>query len=650
MKIFNLQSGAIRKFLLVLLFAEFFNLSSFANPGDTTWVTVYNLRKLTQYGNIDTTAIFPTGKTYRKIRLHYILGRYLCPGNPQYCGSWDYTTQIFARPANNDSVEIAKVITPYASDWYSKNKSHDFVIDVTDYSSVLQGTTGMRFDYEGYSWGFTITLKLEFIEGTPAMEAVKVKNIYSGYFPFGNSTNPIENYLVPKTFSYTAPTDRVFVKNSISGHGADNQNCAEFCNKYYALHLNSTQIATRQLWRNDCGENHVYPQTGTWVYDRGNWCPGAVVWPIYHDLTSLTSANTPFTVNIDMQPYSGSGTAGYNYESQLIHYKAPAHNLDVSIEDIVAPNKDENYFRNNPRCSNPIIKIKNTGTDTVKSVIFSYGVSGGTVLTHTWTGSLAFLQETEAVLPPSLPVLSNTVNATFEVSVTAVNGTTGDDDLFNNIYRSTFVPTSIFPENLVVRFMTNNVSGENLWTLYDEYDTPLVSNSPLSNATVHRDTILGLPPGCYKFHIEDYGCNGIGWWAAPSAGNGALRFESAVTPNGLIYNFPIDFGCSFTKYFRVVAPGSTVGLNSLTEMSNIIEVFPNPAADQVFIKLDLSHSQNVNYVITDVNGRIVREKTLTNTQVAYETISISDLSAGIYLVQVRLADQSTVTKKLVISK
>ena len=139
----------MKKIILILFLAELFHLRSFAAPGDTTWVTVWNLRKLTQYGNIDTTAVFPTGKRYRKIRMHYILGRYACPGAPQYCGSWDYTTQIHALPTGKDTVEIGRVITPFASDWLQQNKKHDYIVDVTDYASVLDGSTGMRFDYEG---------------------------------------------------------------------------------------------------------------------------------------------------------------------------------------------------------------------------------------------------------------------------------------------------------------------------------------------------------------------------------------------------------------------------------------------------------------------------------------------------------------------
>ena len=95
-----------------------------ANPGDTTWVTLFNVRKITQYGSYDTSAVLPVGKTYRKIKLHYILGRYACPGGTQYCGSWDYTTQVYAKPSNADTVEIARVITPYATDWLSTNRKH----------------------------------------------------------------------------------------------------------------------------------------------------------------------------------------------------------------------------------------------------------------------------------------------------------------------------------------------------------------------------------------------------------------------------------------------------------------------------------------------------------------------------------------------
>ena len=154
------------KHIITFILFIFLVQESKAAAGDTTWVTIYNLRKLTYYGNYDTSAVLPTGKTYRKIRLHYILGRYACPAGATYCGSWDYTTQVRVKPPSADTVEIARVITPYATDWLASNKKNDYIMDITDYSSVLNGNLDFRFKYDGYSWGFTLTLKIEFIEGT----------------------------------------------------------------------------------------------------------------------------------------------------------------------------------------------------------------------------------------------------------------------------------------------------------------------------------------------------------------------------------------------------------------------------------------------------------------------------------------------------
>ncbi len=647
--------SGFRKIILLIAMAELFNFSALANPGDTTSVTVYNLRKITQYGSYDTTAVFPTGKRYRKIRMHYILGRYGCPSGSQYCGSWDYTTQIYARPAGKDSVEIARVITPYATDWLSLNKKHDYVVEVTDYASALEGLTAMRFNYQGYSWGFTITLKIEFIEGVPPMDALSVKNIYDGYFAFGNNANPIENYLTSKSYSYTTPTTRPFIKNIISGHGSDNAGCAEFCSKYYQLKVNNTMVSQKQLWRSDCGSNEVYPQTGTWIYERGNWCPGAVVWPIYHDLTNITSANTTFSVDIDMQPYVGNGSlGGYNFVTQLINYSAPNHSRDVSVEDIISPTKDANYFRENPRCSNPVIKIKNTGTDSLRSIVFNYGLKNSTATSYTWNGVLGFLDTAIVIFPPSVSILSGSVSSVFEVSVVTVNGTNGDQDLFNNVYSSQTSSVPVYPESFVVKMYTNNNldgSGfsETSWFLYDETGAIVYQRDQLSPTTVYVDTML-LAPGCYKMEIKDAGCDGMAWWANTAGGNGSLRFDYANV-NSTIALFPGDIGCGYIRYFRVLdTHPNYVGIASNSENPNMVEVYPNPANTTAYLKFDLSKNQTVTYKILDITGENLREKTISKAAASYESVDVSNLSDGVYFISIQFQDKSVITKKLVIQK
>lgn len=649
---FNLLLKAV----VLLFLSDIFCGTLSANPGDTTWVTVYNQKKLTYYGNYDTTATFPTGKRYRKIRLHYILGTYACPGNPQYCGSWDYTTQIFAKPPGNDTVEIARVITPYATDWLSQNKKHDYIIDVTDYAPVLDGTLGIMFGYQGYSYGFHVTLKLEMIEGIPAMDALKIKNIYNGYFPFGDNANPIENYLTSKSFSYAAPATKAFVKNFISGHGSDNNDCSEFCSKYYQLKLNNAQVAQKQLWRSDCGLNQVYPQTGTWLYERANWCPGAVVWPIYHDLSALTSPNATFSVDIDMEPYTGSGGAGYSFGSQLITYSVANHTRDISVEDILSPTNDENYFRFNSSCANPMVHIKNTGSSTVTSVAFSYGLQGQTALTYTWTGSLNFLAETDVTFPPSAAVFTNNTASVFNVSVTAVNGISGDEDNFNNIYTSKTNTVSVYPSRFVVKMVTNKatdpvtLNNETSWKLYDENGGIVTQRINLANLTTYVDTV-NLQPGCYKLVVDDSGCDGFDWWAyqyyTPNPGIGVLRFDYANFPSSF-YQVYGDFGCNYTRYFRV--NDLPTKLKAYTLNANAADVYPNPAANEAFLRFDLQQAQNVTYTIRDVTGKLQMQKELKKITMSYEKIDISQLPAGAYIVLVELESGERFNKKLVVQK
>ncbi len=645
----------MRKLLPALLLAALLASDLSANPGDTTWVTIYNLRKITQYGNYDTSAVLPTGKTYRKIRLHYILGRYACPSGSQYCGSWDYTTHVYARPAGADSVEIARVITPYATDWLAQNRKHDYIVDVTDYASILKGNLAFRYAYDGYSWGFTLTLKMEMIEGTPTMNALSAKNIYDGYYAYGKTADPIESHLTAKPFQYSNPVAKVFVKNLISGHGSDDTGCSEFCSKYYDLKINGTAISQKQLWRSDCGKNDVYPQTGTWVYERANWCPGNVVNPITHDISSNTSAGSTFSVDIDMEPYTapnqGNASAGFGVNSQLISCSAPNYNLDVSLEDIISPSNDPNYFRSNNICSNPKVKIKNTGTATVNSVLFDYKLVGGQTYNYTWNGTLNFLEEAIVDLGPSIAMFNGNESNQFQVSINKVNGS-ADQDSYNNTYNSTFTDVRSYPMPMVVYFSTNSSSStvnpgynESSWQILNDAGVVVASRMNNLNNKIFRDTI-NLPVGCYTFISNDDGCDGISWWANSAGGTGTLRFSSNTTPQSY-KTFNGDFGCQIMERFTV---GYVLGVKETAKAVNTFQSFPNPASSLVNLLFDVSDYQDVSYTITDVSGKEVQAGKFVNVSSTIYPINTTELGGGMYFVTCHFAKGDSVTKKIIINK
>jgi hypothetical protein len=638
------------QFFLLLLFAVLaLPERSLAAPGDTTRVTIWNQRKLTRYGLYDTTAILPgAGTRYRKVNLHYILGRYACAPGSQYCGSWDYTTRVLVRPPAHDTLEIARIMTPYATDWLAQNKTHDYVVDVTDYSPVLTGNQSFQFDYQGFSWGFTVTLVLEYIEGTPPQDPIDVRNVYTGNFLFGDPANPIEAHLSAKTL--TAPaTGTVALKSLISGHGSDGTNCAEFCQKWYRLNINGTQRAQKYLWRDDCGRNQVYPQTGTWVYNRANWCPGNMVIPIVHQLTPLTTPGASFTLDIDMQPYTvaaPSALTSYIWSSQLVTAGPINFATDAAMEEIITPNNNENYFRDNPSCGGPKVRIRNVGRNALTVANISYRVLGrGTVQTYAWTGNLAYGRDTLVVLP-QLSTVQNGAAGRFKAWISQPNGVR-DSNAYNDTLSSKFDATTVLPANFVVAMTTNNarsgVYNQTSWQVVDMAGNVAAQRINNANNASFSDTVR-LQPGCYALRVTDLGCDGFAWWAS-TAGTGTMRINNARS-NTTVRAISGDFGCEYTLNFRVAGTPNATGMPAAI---TALDVYPNPSEDGRFtLDLNLPTRSDVRLNVRDALGRRVWTQNLGAVKTTVQPLELGKLAEGVYDLEVAIADGTTLHRRIVI--
>lgn len=643
----------MKNILRLLVLFIFIQGSAFAAPGDTTWVTVFENKKIEDYGAMDTTAVFPTTATeYRKIRMHYILGRYKCPATDTYCGDWDYATSVYAMPANADTVKMGRVITPYSGNW-ALSRKHDYVIDVTDYASILKGNMDMRYFYEGYSWGFTITLKIEFIEGTPAQKALEVKSIYDGYYKYGDPADPIEDKLIAKNYTYTAPAVSAAIKNIISGHGADAAGCGEFCSKYYQQHINGNLLEQKQLWKSDCGLNNIYPQNGTWIYERANWCPGEEVYPIYHDLKNVTSAGNSFSADIDFQPYTSpdpSSAGGYNIASQLITYGAINHSLDASIEDVISPNSDPNHARSNGICNNPIIKIKNVGSSPLTSLKIQYQLVGGTAATYDWTGNLAFNEEEIVDLGNNTGVFSGNESNQFLVKLVGINGQASDENAWNDTYRTTTLGLKEYPSKFRIKFKTNksfsstDTFNETNWKILDAAGTTVASRVDNANETTYIDS-LDLAPGCYTFVMDDTGCDGISWWANPNAGTGSIQWIRQESL-GVLKNFSGDFGCQFKESFTVGYLLNTIDIEGSEKQMG---VYPNPASNQINVSFS-APTDNVKYSVMDVTGKIIDQDEVQLNNSTEHSINTENLKNGIYYLWCELSNNQQYSEKFVIQK
>ena len=136
-------------------------------------------------------------------------------------------------------------------------------------------------------------------------------------------------------FSFIPPkgTERVKLVAVITGHGSDNNNCAEFCVTSHNFVVNKKHNYTR-VFRNagtamGCAdrvpEGVVPNEHSTWLYGRDGWCDGQEVVPWVVDITSaLQSPNNTIEYfgwfnNTDPHPTRDPGNIiMYSY---LTYYK-----------------------------------------------------------------------------------------------------------------------------------------------------------------------------------------------------------------------------------------------------------------------------------------------------------------------------------------
>ncbi len=660
----------MKKYLLLALAVCLIGTSSKAAVGDTTWVQG-NITNLDYYGTFDTVANFPSsGTSYRKIYMIFTLGKHTCPGytygtgSVPWCGDWDYTILNYLMTPAGDTLELARLISPYANNGAPRTPytwTQNYVYDVTDYANQMKGPATTHILYSGYSGGFTANVKFAFIEGTPDRNVTKVRRLWTGSYGY-NDTAHLDSFDINTHFTAvtdtvpagTATTDLRFL---VTGHGSDANGCCEFAPHNYQVYLDSASVATQLIWRDDCGLNELYPQSGTWLYQRGNWCPGALVHPFFHVLPGLTPGEG-FNVAVRFDPYSGSG-GSYTTEGQLICYGPMNKVLDASLDDIIAPTNNQNHFRENPTSNNPIVHVKNTGATTITSIVFQYGVQGYAAQTYTWSGLLNSLHESDISLP-LLSALDSVVGTSgtysFSCTIAEVNGGT-DDDVSNNVMTSSFVAAPVWPSPIKITLRTNNEgANENRWVITDANDNVVAQRTGAANGTTYKDT-LNLPRGCYKLQLFDSSCDGLSWWNfanySPAITDGYITVAPVVgaaltmhgNPSGSYSN---DYGCGFVQYFFLDSMASVTRITNVNEGSAFIEAYPNPA--QGLVNVDISGLQNVQgrIEIMDMAGRVVTSVACYD---AHMQLNVAELSNGVYmLVYINNATGSKSQVKLLIAK
>jgi len=533
--------------------------------------------------------------------------------------------------------EIGRYITPYGIN-LSLGTGWTWTYDVSDYATLLHDSVFLTAG----NWQELLDVKFYFIEGTPPRDPISVQNLWNGDFGWGTTT---ENDLAAKKVLIPGSAKNSRVKLRITGHGEDQNNCAEFCNNTAYFKVNGEQKYSRPIWRPTCPLNPLYPQGGTWVYERANWCPGAEVTTFDWELTPFVTPGDSSLLDIDLNPYSGStsGWANYVTESQLITYSEPNFSLDAEVYDIMQPTRDQMYLRHNPICNNPLIVIRNDGSTPLTSLTITYGIEGATQSVYQWAGNLNFLDTAQVRLGAFLSPQGGNGNE-FVARVSFPNG--GTDENPQNDAETTYINfPAQYPSHVYIELKTNNNPEEDSYILSDDQGNVILSKNNLDANTVYKDT-LELANGCYTMRMTDTGEDGLSFWANPDQGSGYFRIRNAET-GAVIKSFGTDFGEEIYWQFTV---GYFLNTDEIPQVKiPTLDVYPNPSDGEVWADLFLPERSDAEILVTDLNGNRIYHQSLHQVLSQGLTIDLSKEPSGVYFLHVMIKNQ-ILTRKILITK
>ena len=536
-------------------------------------------------------------------------------------------------------LELINFITPYGKGLTLDGlNGKTWEYDVTDFIQSLKGPVFLAMEDGKYQEENDI--KFIFKEGTPPRNVKSISQIWPNATWLSPSYNEIvtNKYFEPRDIQLMPGALQFKLRSAISGHGQE----GEFIPRNHTLRLNSSINFTRSVWK-ECADNAIYPQGGTWIYDRAGWCPGSAVDNKEYEITSNVTPGAVINLDYSLPVIANPGQSNYRINNQLVSYGGPNFVLDAALNYIKSPSMRVEFQRLNPICNNPIVSIKNTGSTTLTSLDIIYGRVGGTMSTYHWTGSLSFLASAEVTLPA--PSWMTSTSNQFIAYVGNPNSGT-DQYAYNDTMSTAFNGPVVYPSGLVFDLLTANAGSQTAYTLKDSQGNIVLSQSGLWNNNNFLDTVY-LATDCYTLVLTDAAGDGLSFWNTPSQGSGSFKIRNAATGT-ILKTFNPDFGNSIYQQFTVnfALPVTEPIVDAIMNFT----VSPNPAGNMVNLKFTLPINAIAKIKIMNMLGEVlITDKLQVSEKTESLTMNISSLKNGCYTIILEAGNQQK-TQKLVIVK
>ncbi len=286
---------------------------------------------------------------------------------------------------------------------------------------------------------------------------------------------------------------------------------------------------------------------------------------------------------------------------------------------------------------NPIITVRNNGTDILSSATISYNLDGATPTVISWNGMLSQGESEEITI--SAIDASGAGSHFFEATISDPNNGV-DMFLNNNISSSNFILANEYSDTTIdFVFSPDNWASESTWELIDSSGSVLYQGGPYTNddtTVVTESFSLTAIQECYTFIFYDSFGDGI----CCDFGNGSFQL---VTSTGDLIFEGNTFTNSIAVDFRIV---DTLSIAD-EELQSQTSLYPNPTKNQLYISLSESiQADDVDYTIYSVLGQSLHKGILHSGN---NTIDINTLTSGLYFVKIMNKQKnSSFTQKIII--
>jgi hypothetical protein len=286
-------------------------------------VPTFNREPIASGGVVVKKFTFPVGSedllNVSKVLMYVRLN---CPAGG--CPPWDVFAIVRLMKSNGNDAktygyELGRWITPYGKDNSSIISTFNtgWVIDVTDFRSLLVGDVTLETRAEVWSGTWQVSIDFEYIKGTPEYKYSTVLPImeYNTWstsgIAFGKGTVTTNSYNGKQTgFSIQMPAnaEKTSFRTIISGWGhaqpfaQGERGFAEWAFRTHRVNINDAPTFTHDMGSLGCETNPkvVKLQAGNWKGNRAGWCPGMDV-PVRTDILTNPRAGQIFNFNYVLQ-------------------------------------------------------------------------------------------------------------------------------------------------------------------------------------------------------------------------------------------------------------------------------------------------------------------------------------------------------------